>query len=293
MSRTKGSSDAKPRKRRAMTAAERAQRASSKAAEKAAAAAKARAAGAIARQSFFTGMGAGAAAQSGGAAAGRSGAGADGTGEQGADEDDEEMAEAEEAAEEADPEEADCGDQGFGGAGERRERRPADVEAELDDDAQLDEAEDKVSAMGVWDASYKEAKHLGRYHGESVFKALITTTNEVGVLSSLPLSPSRPLALSPSLSLSPAHPLARSPSRPSSLAIAWQVGEIRVQFHVVTDGHDQMIAPINALLATMNAYGQEPPELLGTDKPAEDKGFFQTGRGGAYCRHRCEIGSVA
>jgi hypothetical protein len=47
-----------------------------------------------------------------------------------------------------------------------------------------------------WDASYKEAKHLGQYHGESIFRALITATNHVG--------------------------------------------EIHVQFHVVTDGHDQM-----------------------------------------------------
>ena len=29
-----------------------------------------------------------------------------------------------------------------------------------------------------WDASYKEAKHLGRYHSESIFRALITATNE-------------------------------------------------------------------------------------------------------------------
>ena len=35
-----------------------------------------------------------------------------------------------------------------------------------------------------WDASYKEAKHLGRYHDESIFKALITATNEVGPFSS-------------------------------------------------------------------------------------------------------------
>ena len=54
------------------------------------------------------------------------------------------------------------------------------------------------------------------------------------------------------------------------------MGEIRIQFHVVTDGHDQMIAPIEAFLETMNAYGQDPTELLTTDKPAEDKAFFTT-----------------
>ena len=83
-----------------------------------------------------------------------------------------------------------------------------------------------------WDASYKEAKHLGQYHGESIFRALITATNHVG--------------------------------------------EIRVQFHVVTDGHDQMTSQIETLLETLRAYGHKMPELLTTDKPAEDKAFFQT-----------------
>lgn len=82
----------------------------------------------------------------------------------------------------------------------------------------------------AWDASYKEAKHLARYHGEPVFKALITGTNEIG--------------------------------------------EIRVQFHVVTDGHDQMVRSIEEMCATMAAYGQPMPKLFFTDKPSEDKDFF-------------------
>lgn len=71
---------------------------------------------------------------------------------------------------------------------------------------------------------------MGRYHGASIFKALITATNEVG--------------------------------------------EIRIQFHVVTDGHDQMEAPIKAFLETMNEYGQDEVELLATDNPFGDKDFF-------------------
>ena len=59
-----------------------------------------------------------------------------------------------------------------------------------------------------WDASYKEAKHLARYHGHAVFRALITATNEVG--------------------------------------------EIRIQFHVVTDGHDQMTRAIANFIETSN-----------------------------------------
>ena len=81
-----------------------------------------------------------------------------------------------------------------------------------------------------WDASYKEAKHLGRYHGEQIFRALITATNELG--------------------------------------------EIRIQFHVVTDGHEQMVASIDAFLATQKGYGQPSVEILFSDKPAEDKSFF-------------------
>jgi hypothetical protein len=98
-----------------------------------------------------------------------------------------------------------------------------------------DHLEKEVKKRGAerlhWDASYKEAKHLGQYHGESIFRALITATNHVG--------------------------------------------EIRVQFHVVTDGHDQMTNQIETLLETLRAYGHEMPQLLTTDKPMEDKAFFQ------------------
>jgi hypothetical protein len=71
---------------------------------------------------------------------------------------------------------------------------------------------------------------LGRYHGEPVFKGLITATNHVG--------------------------------------------EIRKQFHVVTDGHDQIEHPIKDMLTTMEAYGHPMPQLLTTDKPFEDKAFY-------------------
>ena len=98
-----------------------------------------------------------------------------------------------------------------------------------------DHLEKEVKKHGAerlhWDASYKEAKHLGQYHGESIIRALITATNHVG--------------------------------------------EIHVQFHVVTDGHDQMTNQIETLLETLRAYGHEMPHLLTTDKPAEDKAFFQ------------------
>ena len=80
------------------------------------------------------------------------------------------------------------------------------------------------------DASYKEASKLGQYHGEPIFNALITVTN--------------------------------------------QNGEIRKQFHTVTDAHDQIKGPITEMLATMKAYGHPMPEVLITDKPASDKSFY-------------------
>ena len=92
-----------------------------------------------------------------------------------------------------------------------------------------------------WDASYKEAKHLARYHGHNVFRALITATNEVG--------------------------------------------EIRIQFHVVTDGHDQMRRAIAAFFDTTKQYGQELTELLFTDKPKEDKSFFMSVLPGLRATH--------
>ena len=54
------------------------------------------------------------------------------------------------------------------------------------------------------------------------------------------------------------------------------LGEVRVQFHVVTDGHDQMIGQLQQLVATLNAYGHQMPRRLASDKPAEDKYFFMT-----------------
>ena len=54
-----------------------------------------------------------------------------------------------------------------------------------------------------------------------------------------------------------------------------RLGEVRVQFHVVSDSHEQMVKQIAALLSTLSAYGMEHPRRLATDKPAEDKAFFQ------------------
>jgi hypothetical protein len=54
-----------------------------------------------------------------------------------------------------------------------------------------------------------------------------------------------------------------------------QVGEVRIQFHVVTDGHDQMEQQIQAFNHTMNTYGFPGVRLFWTDNAAADFAFFQ------------------
>ena len=81
-----------------------------------------------------------------------------------------------------------------------------------------------------WDVSYKEAKHLCRYKGRSVFKGLVTGLNEVG--------------------------------------------EVRMQFHVYSDSHEQMTAALEAFKGTACSLGLPPVRLFYTDNPAGDKQYF-------------------
>jgi hypothetical protein len=81
-----------------------------------------------------------------------------------------------------------------------------------------------------WDVSYKEAKHLCRYRGKSVFKGLVTRMNEVG--------------------------------------------EVRIQFHVYSDSHEQMTAALEAFRRTACSLGLPPVRLFYTDNPAGDRQYF-------------------
>ena len=54
------------------------------------------------------------------------------------------------------------------------------------------------------------------------------------------------------------------------------LGAVSVQFHVVSDSHDQMRGQLRALCDTLAEYGMPGPRRLATDKPAEDNGFFKT-----------------
>jgi hypothetical protein len=53
-----------------------------------------------------------------------------------------------------------------------------------------------------------------------------------------------------------------------------ELGEVRLQFHVVTDGQDQMLEAIARFKRTIEAYGQAGPRYVFTDKPTEDHPFF-------------------
>ena len=50
--------------------------------------------------------------------------------------------------------------------------------------------------------------------------------------------------------------------------------ETRAQWFIGTDGHDQYEAPLDALLHTLQEYGQEGPQLAFTDNPARDRNFL-------------------
>ena len=53
-----------------------------------------------------------------------------------------------------------------------------------------------------------------------------------------------------------------------------EFSEVRIQFHVVTDDHRQMVTPIEAFKNTAREYGQSPLELFFTDDPSRDCNFF-------------------
>ena len=81
-----------------------------------------------------------------------------------------------------------------------------------------------------WDVSYKEAKHLCRYHGRPIFKGLVTAVNEIG--------------------------------------------EVRIQFHVYTDSHEQMKSALEAFKLTTNELGLPEVRIFFTDNPTADHKFY-------------------
>ena len=77
------------------------------------------------------------------------------------------------------------------------------------------------------DVSYKSSSNMHKVKtGASVFKGLVTGTNDIG--------------------------------------------EVRIQHHVVSDSHDQMKAPLEAFIQTTEKYGLPQPQIVSTDNPSRD-----------------------
>lgn len=53
-----------------------------------------------------------------------------------------------------------------------------------------------------------------------------------------------------------------------------EFGEIRIQFHVYTDSHEQMQAALEAFMRTTEALGQPPMKYFWTDNPTGDRRYF-------------------
>jgi hypothetical protein len=56
----------------------------------------------------------------------------------------------------------------------------------------------------------------------------------------------------------------------SLITVTNKNGAIRLQFHTVTDGHNQMHSAISAFIKTATEYGQALPELAASDNPSRD-----------------------
>jgi hypothetical protein len=59
-----------------------------------------------------------------------------------------------------------------------------------------------------------------------------------------------------------------------SLQAPMNFGKIRIQFHAVTDDHEQLRTALDAFNMTVEKYGQHPTELVTTDKPGCNKNFL-------------------
>ena len=53
-----------------------------------------------------------------------------------------------------------------------------------------------------------------------------------------------------------------------------EFGAIRLQFHRVSVGHDQMNQAVSAFVNTAQEYGQRLPEVAATDNPARDRNWL-------------------
>ena len=55
-----------------------------------------------------------------------------------------------------------------------------DSDDELDQDKNASGGAQPVASSQSWDVSYKASKHLANYHGQPLYKGLVTGTNDIG-----------------------------------------------------------------------------------------------------------------
>ena len=53
-----------------------------------------------------------------------------------------------------------------------------------------------------------------------------------------------------------------------------EVGEVRIQFHAVSDAHDQYETPLDAFKKTTEEYGLPQPRIVSVDNPISDCNLF-------------------
>jgi hypothetical protein len=61
----------------------------------------------------------------------------------------------------------------------------------------------------------------------------------------------------------------------ATVTIMNEYNEIRTQFHVVSDGHHQYVCPIEAMVKTIAAWGQEMPQYMYPDNPTREGIFLK------------------
>ena len=57
----------------------------------------------------------------------------------------------------------------------------------------------------------------------------------------------------------------------SLVTVTNEFGAIRLQFHTVTDGHNQMNQAVSAFVSSAHEYGQSLPEVAATDNPSRNQ----------------------
>jgi hypothetical protein len=149
-----------------------------------------------------------------------------------------------------------------------RRVRDADIQKDYKKGQLYSEFKDK-DGYGAVVPSGKYLAHVYKLHGETIKDFLEREVKKRGAE-----------YLRWDVSYKEAKKLCRYKGKPVFKALVSatnEIGEIRIQFHIVTDGHEQMVHAIREFHKTTVAYGQCHTKIVFSDKPAEDFAFFCNG----------------